>query len=158
MYTSQQECDLPLPRCVIRYIWSVKIAFGPGTPTDCLYAISFLQQATFYLAGLALFTRTLASWDWVVCANSLWLVLLVRNHLLFSLRAVTCYIWEDQIGKLPARKGKGFCAIFEAISNPKVSPVCAYSFYSGTTRTLDCRATHFQHNNTYKHLRFTASH
>ena len=153
MYTSQQECDLPLPRCVIQYIWSVKkIAFGPDTPIDCFFAISFLQQATFHLAGLALFTRTLASWHWVVCANNLWWVHLVWNHLLFSSRTVTCYIREDQIGKLPERQGKGICANLEAISNRKVSPVGAYSIYWGTTRTLDCLATHYQHSDTYKTL------
>jgi len=87
-----------------------------------------------------------------MCANNLWWVRLVRNHLLYSSRTVTCYIWEDQTGKLPARQGKGICAVLEAISNPKVSAVGAYSFYSGTTRTYDCRGTHFQHASTFKHL------
>jgi hypothetical protein len=144
--------------CNTVYMECKELHLDPTRPLIASFAISSLQQATFYLAGLALFTRTRASWDWVVCANNLWWVHLVRNHLLFSLRAVTCYIREEQIGKLQARIGKGICEILEANSNPKVSPVGAYSFYSGTTRTLVCRATHFRHNNTYRHLRFTTSH
>ena len=47
-----------------------KIGFGPGTPIDCFFAISFLKQA----------------WHWVKRANNLWWVRLVRNYLVFSSR------------------------------------------------------------------------
>jgi hypothetical protein len=47
MYTSQQECDLPLPRCVIQCIWSVKNCVWTG-----IASLTFLSYSKLHFTVL----------------------------------------------------------------------------------------------------------